>query len=140
MIWARQAGSFWLKIGTPHAEPVTGLVLATGLGERSDGLGDGSERMALGTITTRPSGVQQREAEWPFVKLSGTRSASLTATTGLTDVSAIHSSNWSGEPAPWFNWTNASLRWSGDQAGLTTQSPLGTDASSVGALGSETST
>src|SRR6266581_3299987 len=139
MIWARQAGSFWLKIGTPHPEPVAALGLEVGPDRVGVAAGEGRTSVALGTMTTWPAAVQQRTAEFPLVKLLASTSASFVATAGCTAVSAIQSSNWSGGPAPWFSSMKASLRWSRDQAGFTTQSPFGTEASSTGVPGLDTS-
>src|SRR6266849_4842949 len=122
MISARQAGSFWLKIGTPQGEPVRGLALAVAP-EVVVEVGDANPIPALGTTTTSPFAVQQRNAEWPFVKLSASTSASMAAVAGCAVVSAIHSSKRSGWPAAWFSLMNASFLASEDQAGLTTQNP-----------------
>src|ERR1700674_3449823 len=95
----------------------------------------------LGIRTTRLSAVQQIDAELPPVKLSWTRSDCLAADTGLLAVSATQSSKCSdpGVLVVVSSFTNANRLLSGDHAGLTTQSPLVTAASSVRVAGLATS-
>src|SRR5262245_39571969 len=88
---ACHAGSFWLNVGTPHADPVTGLAEAGGGAEAWIGLGDGKPCGTDGIRTTRLSDVQQIDAEWPFVKLSATRSVCSATVAGCVEVSATQS-------------------------------------------------
>ncbi len=95
---SRQAGSFWLNIGTPHGDPVFGLTVGRGLATATVGVGDDKVSGELGSRTTRLSAVQQICDDLPFVKLSAERSDARARVAGWVDVSACHSSNWPAAP------------------------------------------
>src|SRR5919109_4362258 len=126
-------------MGTPHLDPVTGLADGCCAAEAWTGLDDGKPCGTEGMRTTRLSEVQQSDAEWPFVKLSATRSDCSPTVADWVEVSATQSWKAAGEVVE-SRRTNASFLPSADQAGVVVHRPFGMAATSVAVAGLEMST